>query len=320
MRSVVYHNFGLPEQLKIEETDKPNPKPDEVLIKVMASSINSWDGDLLRGKPFLVRMIGGGIQVPKIKTLGCDIAGVVESVGENVTTFEAGDEVFGDTSGGSWGGFADYATINEGMAAKKPPEIPFVEAASLPQAGVLALQGIQKRELLPGEKVLINGAGGGVGTIALQMAKNLGAEVTCVDTKGKLEKLRSLGADHVVDFNKEDFTTLGTTYDLIIDNMACHKLKEYYRVLNDNSKCVIIGGCYGKILINVILNPLSSREKHVGVLAHKPNSQDLNFLATEVINGNITPVVDKTYGLESIAEAFQYYYEGDFVGKIVITN
>lgn len=205
MKAMVCHNYGPPDVLKLEEVEKPTPKEDEVLIKVHAASVNSWDWDLLRGE-FMNRLIFRGLLKPKLKIIGCDIAGRVSAVGRNVTQFQAGDEVFGDISGVGWGGFAEYVCARENVLARKSANMSFAEAAAIPQAGVLALQGLRDTgQIQKGDKVLINGAGGGVGTFGIQIAKLFGAEVTGVDSTGKLEMMRSLGAEHVIDYTEEDF-------------------------------------------------------------------------------------------------------------------
>jgi NADPH:quinone reductase-like Zn-dependent oxidoreductase len=206
MKAIVYTKYGSPDVLQLKEVDKPIPKKDEVLVKVYATSINSWDWDLLKGNPFLVRIIGG-LRKPRHKILGADIAGLVESVGSNVTEFKPGDEVFGDIAGRGFGGFAEYVSVPEKLLARKSAAMSFEQSASLPQAGLLALQGLSyKGSISPGQQILINGAGGGVGTIALQYLKSLGAEVTCVDKAEKFGLLKSLGADHLIDYTKVDYT------------------------------------------------------------------------------------------------------------------
>ena len=217
MKAIVYHKYSPPDVLELNEVEKPTPKDDEVLIKIHAASVNSWDWDLLRGKPFVNRLLFGLLK-PKINILGVDIAGQVEAVGRNVKRFEPGDEVFGDISGCGFGAFAEYVCARENVLALKSTSMTFQEAAAVPQAAVLALQGLRdKGQIQKGQKVLINGAGGGAGSFAVQIAKSFGAEVTGVDSTGKLDMMRSIGADQVIDYTQEDFTKNGQVYDLILD-------------------------------------------------------------------------------------------------------
>jgi NADPH:quinone reductase-like Zn-dependent oxidoreductase len=231
VKAIVYTKYGSPKVLELKEVQTPTPKENEVLVKVYASSINSWDWDLLQGKPFLVRMLGGLLK-PKQKILGADISGCVITVGSNVKDFKPGDEVFGDIAGNGFGGFAEYVVVPEKLLAKKSQAMSFEQAAALPQAGLLALQGLRYKGGISGQQsVLINGAGGGVGTLALQYAKLLGAYVTCVDKPAKFEMLRSLGADRLVDYTKENYTRNGCQYDYILDVIAHGSLFDYRRAL-----------------------------------------------------------------------------------------
>ncbi|MCH8089835.1 MAG: NAD(P)-dependent alcohol dehydrogenase, partial [Chloroflexi bacterium] len=251
MKAIVYHKYGLPDVLGFEEVEKPTPRDDEVLVKVHAASINSWDWDLLRGRP-VVRM--WGLFKPKYTIPGSDIAGRVEAVGRKVKQFQPGDEVYGDLSGCGWGGFAEYVCGRENALALKSTSMTFEEAAAVPQAGLLALQGLRdKIEIRPGHKVLMNGAGGGVGTFAIQIAKNLGAEVTGVDSARKFDMIRSLGADHVIDFAIEDFTKNGQQYDLILDVVASRSMFDYKRALSPHGTYVMIGGSGARILQVMLL-------------------------------------------------------------------
>ena len=221
MKAIVYTKYGPPDVLELKEVAKPTPKDNEVLIKVHAASVNDWDWALLRGVPFVNRLTTGILKPIKIKILGSDIAGRVEAVGKNAKQFQAGDEVFGDLSGLAWGGFAEYVCAPENRLILKPASMSFEQAAAIPQAAVLALQGLRdKRQVQPGQKVLINGAGGGAGSFAIQIAKSFGVEVTGVDSTTKLDMMRSLGADHVIDYKQEDFTKNGQRYDLILDLMG----------------------------------------------------------------------------------------------------
>jgi NADPH:quinone reductase-like Zn-dependent oxidoreductase len=252
MKAVVYTIYGPPEVLQLKQVEKPTPGDDEVLIKVHAASVNSWDWDLLRGVPFVNRILAGLLKPTKIRILGCDIAGRIEAVGKSVKLLRPGDEVFGDLSGCGWGGFAEYVCARDNAVVLKPANMTFEQAAAIPQAGLLALQGLRdKGQVQAGQKVLINGAGGGVGTFALQIAKSFGAEVTCVDSANKLDMLRSSGAGHVIDYKKEDFTWNGQHYDLILDVMGYHSIFDYKRALSPRGKYVMVGGCTA--LVNQVL-------------------------------------------------------------------
>ncbi|WP_100406944.1 NAD(P)-dependent alcohol dehydrogenase [Bacillus solitudinis] len=319
MKAIVYHKYGSTDVLELKEVEKPTPKDDEVLIKIHAASINSWDWDLLRGTPFLVRL--GGFLKPKNKILGADIAGRVEAVGRNVKLLQRGDEVFGDISGGSWGGFAEYVCVPENALAHKSFSMTFEQGAAIPQAAVLALQGLRdKGKIEQGQKVLINGAGGGVGTFAVQMAKSFGAEVTGVDSERKLELIRSVGADHVIDYTQEDFTKKGKRYDLILDVVGRRSIYDYKRVLNPKGNYVMIGGLTSRILQILFIGPwISMTEgKKMGLLMHKPNKQDLNFINELIESGKVVPVIDRRYPLSEVAEALRYFGEGHIQGKVVI--
>jgi len=320
MKGVVYTKYGSPDVLELKEVEKPIPKDDEVLIKVHAASINSWDWDMLTGRPLEYRLFFG-ILKSKHKTLGCDIAGRIEAVGRNITKFKPGDDVFGDLCEGSWGGFAEYVCARENEIALKPAGMTYEEAAATPQAGLLALQGLcDKSEIKPGQRILINGAGGGVGTFAIQMAKSFGAEVTGVDSAGKLDTMRSLGADHVIDYTQEDFTKNGKCYDLILDVKTDRSIFDYRRALSSNGIYVTVGGRSARILQLVFLGPLISMtgSKKLTLIMHKPN-KDLNILNELIESGRVKPVIDRCFPLSATAEAFKYFGEGHFTGKIVIT-
>ena len=320
MKAIVYEKYGPPEILQLKEVEKPLPKDNEVLVKVHAASINSWDWDLLRGKPRLYRLFSGVFK-PKHQILGADIAGKVEAVGKDVTQFQPGDEVFGDLCVCGWGGFAEYACASEDALALKPASMTFEQAAAIPQAGVMALQGIRDYgNVQSGQKVLINGAGGGVGTFAVQMAKALGAEVTGVDSTEKLAIMRSLGADHVIDYTQEDFTEKEQTYNLILDVAGYHSIFDYKRALSPEGRYIMVGGSVGRILQVMFLGPIISRtgKKKLGILVHKPN-KDLAFLIELFEAGKVVPVIDKSYLLNETPEAFRYFGEGHVKGKIVIT-
>jgi NADPH:quinone reductase-like Zn-dependent oxidoreductase len=321
MKAIVYTKYGPPEVLKLEEVAKPTPKDNELLIKIHAASINSWDWDLLRGTPFMNRLMFGVLK-PKTKILGCDIAGRVEAVGRNVKQFQPGDEVFGDISGCGWGGFAEYVCASENALALKSAGMTFEQAAAVPQAGLLALQGLRdKGQIQPGQKVLINGAGGGAGTFAVQIAKSYGAEVTGVDSTGKLDMLRSIGADHVIDYTQEDFTKNGQRYDLILDVAAYRSIFDYKRVLSPKGIYVMLGGgSWARVYQAIFLGPLLSitGSKKMGILMLKPN-KDLAFMKELVAAGKVVPVIDKRYPLSKVPEALRYFGKGEAKGKVVIT-
>ena len=322
MKAVVLNNYGSPDYLELIEVDIPNPRDNEVLVNVHASSVNSWDGDILKGIPFVNRL-EFGLKKPKPKIMGCDIAGTVEKVGKKVTRLHTGDEVFGDISGCGWGGFAEYVCVPEKILALKPEGMTFEEAAAVPHTGVLALQGLRdKGKIQKGKKVLINGAGGGAGTFAVQIAKSFGAEVTGVDSRKKLEMLRSIGADHVIDYEQEDFTKNGPVYDLILDVVTYRSIYEYRRALSPGGIYVMLGGgSYSRVFQCMVLGPLISMtgSRKMGILMHKPNKKDLNILTEFFEAGKIAPVIDKRYTLAEVTEAFRYYGEGLALGKIVIT-
>ena len=322
MIAVVYTKYGPPDVLELKEVEKPTPKDNEVLIKVHAASVNSWDWDLLRGTPFVNRLMFG-ILKPKTGILGCDIAGQVEAVGRNVKQFQPGDEVFGDISGCGWGGFAEYVCARENVLVLKLASMTFEEAAAVPQAAVLALQGLRdKGHIQPGQKVLINGAGGGAGTFGVQIAKSFGAEVTGVDSTSKLDMLRSIGADQVIDYTQEDFTKSGQVYDLILDVVTYRSIFDYKRALSPKGIYVMLGGgSWARVFQTMFLGPLISMTggKKMGLLMHKPNRKDLNYMNDLFEAGKVAPVIDRRYPLSEVAEALRYFGEGHVKGKVIIT-
>lgn len=319
MKAVVYDAYGTPDVLRMEEVNIPEPGQHEVLIRVHAASVNAWDWDLLRGKPFLARL--GGLRKPRYRTLGADIAGRVVSVGAAARKFRIGDEVFGDISGCGWGGFAEYVCASEAALTHKPEGLSFALAAAIPQAAVLALQGLRDcGKISKGDQVLINGAGGGVGTFAIQYAKRLGAEVTGVDRAEKLDMIRSLGADFVMDYRKEDFTRSRQRYDLILDVVGNRSIFEIRKALKPEGTYVMVGGALLRILQALLAQPLTAliEKKKVRVLVHKPNHDDQLFWKSLVEKGEVTPIIDSTYSLEETAKALEYFGEGRAAGKIVI--
>ncbi len=322
MKAIVYTKYGKPDVLELKELDKPAPKKNEVLVKVHASSINSWDWDLLKGSPFLVRLIGGLFK-PKNKILGADVAGVVESIGEEIKDFKPGDEVFGDIAGAGFGGFAEYVAVPEKLLAKKSAKMSFQQAAALPQAGLLAMQGLRyKKPLQARQHLLINGAGGGVGPIALQYAKSIGARVTCVDREEKFDVLRSLGADELIDYRKTDYTKTGKQYDYILDVIAHKRNADYKRALKPGGVFAMIGGSMGGLLLQMmVLQPFLSkfRKRKMGIMGYRVSCEGLNELSTLFEQGKIAPVIDKVFPLEETPEAFQYFSQGNFRGKVIIS-
>jgi NADPH:quinone reductase-like Zn-dependent oxidoreductase len=319
MKAAVYTKYGAEEVLQIKELEKPVPKENEVLVKVFAVSINDWDWGLLTGTPLANRFING-LKKPKRKILGSDIAGVIETVGKNVKQFKPGDEVYGDLSN-YWGGFAEYVCAPENALAIKPAGMSFEQASSIPQAGMLAVQGlIDKGEINNGKKILINGAGGGVGTFGVQIAKLYNAEITGVDNSVKLEMMRSLGFHNVIDYKKEDFTKLSSKYDLILDAKTNRSVFKYLRVLNPNGIYVTVGGLTFRLLQVLIFSPLIKiiYKKHFRLVFLKLN-KDLNYMNELFESGKMKPVIDGNYKLEEIQKAFEYYRKENQKGKIVIT-
>ncbi|MNI30550.1 alcohol dehydrogenase [compost metagenome] len=321
MKAIVYLKYGSPDVLQLKEVEKPTPNDDGVLIKIHAVSLNAGDWHLLRGDPFLLRLAAGLLK-PKNTILGADIAGRVEAVGKNVKEFKPGDEVFGDISRFGWGGFAEYVSVPEQALVLKPANITFEEAAATTVAAVTALQALRdKGHIQPGQKVLINGASGGVGTFAVQIAKTFGAEVTGVCSTAKMEMVRSLGADHVIDYTKEDFTQNGQKYDLIIAANGYHPISDYKRALTPKGTYVMTGGSMAQMFQAILLGPWISMtgSKKMGNLMTKPNKKDLSFMKELLEAGKVVPVIDRCYPLSEAAEALRYLEKGHARGKIVIT-
>jgi NADPH:quinone reductase-like Zn-dependent oxidoreductase len=321
MKAIVYHTYGSPDVLKLEEVQKPVPRDDEVLVKVHAASVNAGDWHLLRAKPFLVRL-SSGLLKPKNTILGSDIAGRVEAVGRNVKQFQPGDEVFGNTAKYGFGGFAEYVSVPENALVLKPTKISFEEAAAVPQAALTALQGLRdKGHIQPGQKVLIYGASGGVGTFAVQIAKSFGAEVTAVCSTRNVDMVRSIGADHVIDYTQADFTRNGQRYDLILAVNGYHSISDYKRALNPEGVYVMTGGSNAQLFQALLLGPLISRagRQKMGSSAHKPNQKDLIFMKELLEAGKVTPVIDRRFPLPEVADAIRYLEAGHAQGKVVIT-
>jgi NADPH:quinone reductase-like Zn-dependent oxidoreductase len=322
MKAIVFTQYGSPDVFELKEVEKPTPKDDEVLIKVHASSINSWDWEFQSGTSFINRLLYGLLKPKTTKQiLGADVAGTVETVGRNVTRFQPGDEVFGDLWN-NWGGFAEYACARDSSLEPKPTNLTFEEAAAVPQAGVLALQGLRKTGgIQPGQKVLINGAGGGVGTFAVQIAKLTGTEVTGVDNTHKLEVVRSVGADHVIDYTQEDFTQNGQQYDLILDVYGYRSMFDYRRALSPTGTYAMVGGTVPRILQALFLRlwgSLTRESKKIRLVAEGPN-KGLADLKELIEAGKVVPVVEGVYKLSEVPQAFRYFEEGRHKGKVVIT-
>src|SRR5437016_2578977 len=324
VKAAVYCDYGLA-NLKIEEVEKPTPTDAQVLVRVRAASVNPYDWHFVEGSPKIMRGMIGGLRKPKDTRLGVDFAGTVEAVGKNVTQFKPGDEVFG----GKGGAFAEYVTPRADRAvALKPANVSFEEAASVNIAGLTALQAVRdKGKLQPGQKVLINGASGGVGTYAVQIAKSFGADVTGVCSTRNVDLVKSLGADRVIDYTKEDYTKSDQKYDVILDNVANHSLSENRKLLPPNGKYVMIGGgsanqqgwigSLGKPLKALIMKPFVSQQ--MGMMMAEMNQSDLKYFADEMQNGKLKPVSDRRYKLRDLQQAIAYVEEGHARGKVIIT-
>ena len=318
MKAIVYTKYGTPDALQFKEVAKPAPRDDEVLIRVHAVSINDWDWGLLQGVP-LANRLNNGLLKPKNKILGSDIAGRVETLGKSAKRFKPGDEVYGDLSG-RWGGFAEYVCARESSLSLKPPGMSFVEAAAIPQAAMLAVQGLlDKGQIRQGQKLLINGAGGGVGTLGVQIAKLHGVQVTGVDSSGKLDMLRTMGFDQVIDYTKEDFTRSGQCYDLILDVKTNRSVFAYTRALCPHGVYVTVGGSTVRLLQALLLGPWISliTKKRIRMVLLKPN-KDLAYMNELFEAGKLKPVIDGPYKLSQLPEAMRHFGRGNHKGKVVI--
>jgi NADPH:quinone reductase-like Zn-dependent oxidoreductase len=321
MKAIVCTEYGPPDVLQLQEVERPDPKYDEVLVRVHAASVNAADVEILRGD-WPARF--GGPFRPQRKIPGSDVAGTVEAVGEDVKQFQPGDEVWGDLSFPyGYGTFAEYVCVSENALALKPAIMTFEEASTYPQSAIISLQTLRdKGRIRPGQKVLINGAGGGMGTFAVQLAKHFGAEVTGVDSASKLEMLPTIGADHVIDYAKEDYTKSGQRYDLILDVVARRSVFDYRRALSPEGVFLIVGGSLTTFLQVLILGALISRtgSKKLGLNAYDANNkEDLAVLAELFETGKVVPVIDRCYPLSEVPEALRYLDEGHALGKVVIT-
>lgn len=319
MKAVIHTVYGPPDVLRFQDVAKPVPADDEMLVRVRAVSLNRSDWEGLTGKPFYTRM--NGLRKPRRQILGSDVAGVVEAIGKSHTHFKPGDEVFGEMESYS-GGFAEYVCTRGRDWARKPSSMTFEVAASIPQAAVIALQGIRDQgQVRSGQRILINGAGGGAGTFAIQLAKSCGADVTGVDNAGKLDFLRSLGADHVIDYAREDFTRNGQQYDFILDLVADRSAFDYARALNAGGKYYAVGGSVANFLQILLVNPWirRTRNRSVHVLMVRRNRKDLEAVTELCQTGELVPMIDRSYPFREIPEALRHLGEGRVKGKAVIT-
>jgi NADPH:quinone reductase-like Zn-dependent oxidoreductase len=321
MQAIVQATYGAPDVLELREVDAPEPNENEVRVKVQASSANAGDWHLLRGSPFAIRL-SSGLRRPKHTILGADVAGEVEVTGSSVTRFQPGDAVFGDLSDSGFGGFAEYACAPETALAAKPDNLTFEEAAAVPSAALTALQGRRDhRRIQAGQQVLINGAAGGVGTFAVQIAKSFGAEVTGVCSTRNVALVRSIGADHVVDYTQDDFTRHGPRYDLILDAAAYRSLEEHQRALWQGGAYVLVGGSGRRYFEIMLKGPRLSRkgDQRFGTFVKQARQEDLAFLKDLLDSGKVVPVIDRRYPSSDVPEAIRYLEQGHAQGKVVIT-
>jgi NADPH:quinone reductase-like Zn-dependent oxidoreductase len=318
MKAIVYERYGPPDVLQFKEVEKPAPGEGETLVEIHAASLNYGDSVLVRGKPFISRLMGYGIRKPKYSILGTDIAGRVEAVGGKVKQVQPGDEVFGDIGGCGFGAFAEYVSIPESALMPKPANLTFEQAAAVPQAAVVALQGLRDMgQIQPGYQVIINGASGGVGTFAVQIAKSFGAQVTGVCSARNMDVVRSIGADHVIDYGREDFTQNGARYDLIFDIVANRSVSDYMRALNPQGSYVACAFNPTSLFLGPFISKTSG--KKVSSLSHKPQVKDLVFMRELLEAGAIVPVIDRCYPLSEVPEAMRYLESGQHYGKVIIT-
>ncbi|NOQ22317.1 MAG: zinc-binding dehydrogenase [Candidatus Aegiribacteria sp.] len=318
MKAIVYTKYGSPDVLQLKDVEQPTPKDDEVLIKIRAASVNAYDWHFLTADIFLIRLMGGGLLKPKDSRLGVDVAGRIETVGRNVKQFQPGDEVFGMVKGG----FAEYASAPESALWLKPVNTSFDEAAAIPMAAITALQGLRDEGYIQaGQKVLINGASGGVGTFAVQIAKSFDTEVTAVCSTRNLGQARSIGADHVIDYTKEDFTKNGQQYDLVFAANGYHSLSDYKRALTPKGIYVMAGGTMAQIFQSMLMGSMMSETggRKMGGVRAKQSQNDLVSIKELFEAGKVKSVIDRRYPLSEAAEALRYLGEGHARGKIVIT-
>jgi len=320
MKAIIRNEYGSPDVLQLVEVEKPTPAADEVLVKVHAVSINMADRYLISGKPLMVRLMTGGLLRPKLTRLGADVAGEVVAAGRAVRSFKVGDAVFADLAACGFGGYSEYVTVPEKFLAHMPGNLSYEQAAAVPMAAVTALQAIRdKSGVRAGQKVLIHGASGGVGTYAVQMVKALGAEVTAVCSTKNVEMVRSLGADHVIDYTREDFTRAGGRYDVIIAANGNRSLADYRRVLVPGGVVVVTGGSMSQIFKAMLLGSVAAGGKRASALSAQPSGADLATVAGMLEAGEISPVIDATYPLAEIATAMRYFEKEHPRGKVILT-
>lgn len=320
MKAIVLSQYGPPEGLSLREVAKPEPRDGEVLVKIRATAVNDWDWCFVRGKPYLYRLLFG-LVTPKVSVLGAEIAGTVEAAGRGASRFAPGDHVYGDISQAGFGGFAEYVCVSENALAPKPPAMSFEQAAALPHAAMLALQGlVDVGELRHGERVLVNGAGGGVGIIAVQIAKRQGAEVTGVDSASKLDTLKAVGFDHAIDYRQQDFTRTGQRYDLILDTRTTRSPLRYLDALQPGGRYVTVGGHLPRLLQAALLGPLIARltGKQLRIVNLKPNKDLAQVNALFEAHG-LRCVIDGPYPLDQVPQAIRRFGDAGHIGKIVIT-
>lgn len=317
MKAIINEQYGSPDILALKEVDRPEPKPHEVLVKVLAASVNKADWHLLRGEPFPIRLMAG-LRKPKYQILGADVAGVVERVGQAVSQFKRGDEVFGDLSGNGFGGFAEYVAADEKYLAKKPSNLTYEETAALPLAAITALQGLRnKGKISAGQEVLINGASGGVGSYAIQIAKSFGANVTAVCSTGKVDNALTQGADRVIDYTVQDFTKDDKQYGLIFDVVANHSLQAISRVLCRKGTYVSCAFSMGAMFLGP-WKSMTEGKKMINLLA-SANAADLQYIGKLAEEGKLTPMIERTFTLDDVPEALQIMGSGRAAGKLIIT-
>jgi len=324
MQAVVYCDYGAPDVVRLVTLERPAPRPGELLIRVHAAAVNPLDWHYVRGTPYVMRL-GTGLRKPAVVRLGVDFAGTVAAVGAGVTRFKIGDAVFG----GRTGAFAEYIVVREDRAVvHKPDGVSFEQAAAVPIAAITALQGLRdKGQVGPGTKVLINGASGGVGTYAVQIARHLGADVTGVCSTRNVPLVQSLGADHVIDYTKQDFTQTGTRYDVVLDNVGNHSIAAYRRTLTDSGRYVLVGGGgpddhrvigpFGRVIGLYAVAPFVNQT--MGMFVSDLNARDLGVLANLLRTGAITSVIDRTYRWPAVADALRYLEQGRARGKVIVT-
>ena len=330
MKAIVQTEYGSPDVLSLQEVDKPVVTDNGVLVRVCATSVNAGDWHLMRGDPFLTRLMFGGILKPKITTLGMDVAGWVEAIGKDVTEFQVGDEVFGDLSECGFGAFAEYVCVTAAALSLKPTNISFEQSATVPGAALTALQGLRDcGQIQSGQKVLINGASGGVGSFAVQIAKAFGAEVTAVCSTNKMEMLRSIGADHIIDYTQADVTKNGQQYDLILDAAAYRSVFDYAPILKPDGTYILIGGSISRLVLVLLFGSVISRimRRKLKCLMVKPDQSDLVILKELIEAGKIVPFIvggaspleNRTYNLSEVPMAIRHLEQRQVRGKVAIS-